>query len=471
MPVIVINDEKPTFIAKPDMRFATSFLSLRFRDYAVKGESLMDKATGELYCKRKEDGRVVSFFQNKKFLHELMLEAYVLTVTNPDFTYPRTNDKSYFLCTDYDSMSLFEEKRLDILTQDAIVANDETDTTTQFKFHLSDHTNGFFFRATSRDCDKSVIEFLTSEYNHMIKDYSGDDEDYLAEQVKGREIEKWYDSNAIIEYTVKVTKGDRSIIYTDTDYIRINERCCVFIPYELIQHDFPNGSDSVLVTIKSVHYDKIHFMINHLGEFSEDIQNTFNTLRYPDNEVYIDFYNVEHFIDSSFDILPLGNEFFVAFIDTPYFRRYVSKMSAIKDCEAYNIAIDRPDEVNWHINSVWGERVRSVYNGGYVIDHDSETNIHKMEAQFGGVNWVEGAINTDPLELSDFYIRDARITSYSRDQVLSMVNRIKTDAEAKLDRVVVKTEDPGALTKGLVNVTNNGVVLRQVKANRIVEDE
>ena len=65
---------RPIFVSKPDMRFATSFLSIENRDFAVHGESIMDKATGEIFTKRKTDGRVVSFFQNKKYLHDMMME-------------------------------------------------------------------------------------------------------------------------------------------------------------------------------------------------------------------------------------------------------------------------------------------------------------------------------------------------------------------------------------------------------------
>ena len=469
MPVIVIKDEKPTFIAKPDMRFATTFLSLRFRDYAVKGEALMDKATGELYHKRAEDGRVVSFFQNKKFLHDLMLENFVLLTTNAEFTYPRYNEQAYFLSTDYDSMSLFEEQRLDILTSDAIVKNDETDTTTEFKFNLSKDTNGFFFRATTRDCDKTLIEFLTSEYNHMIKNYDGDDPLYLEERNKGTTIEKWYDSNAIIEYTAQVTKGDSVEIFTDTDYIRINERCCVFIPYVAIHERFPDGYDSCLITIKSIHYDKIHFMIDHITEFDEEFRNSFNNLRYPDDAVHIDYYNIEHFIDKASDIVPLGNEFYVALIDVAYFKRYISKMQAIKDSDAMNISIERPDDLDWHANTIWGERVRSVYKGGININHDSETDIKKMEARFAGIDYIEGSVNDDPVAIDDFYLRDTSKATYSDEEVLGLVNNLKNSVRGRLDNIVVKVKDPNALEIGKQTVSANGMVLKEVYSRKVEE--
>lgn len=470
MPVIVIKDEKPTFIAKPDMRFATSFLSLRFRDYAVKGEALMDKATGELYHKRTEDGRVVSFFQNKKFLHELMLENYILFTVNAEFNYPRTNDDAYFLCTDYDSMSLFEEQRLDILTSDAIVKNDETDTTTEFKFNLSTETNGFFIRATSRDCDKSLVQFLTTEYNKLIKNYDGDDPLYLAEKEKADTIEKWYDSNAVIEYTVKVTKGDMEVIYTDTDYIRINERCCVFIPYVAIHDRFPNGYDSCLITIKSIHYDKIHFMIDHLSEFSEEFMTSFNNLKYPDDAVYVDYYNIEHFIDSASQIVPLGNEFYVALIDVGYMKRYIGKVQAIKDSNAVNISIERPNDPDWHANTIWGERVRSVYKGGITIDHDSETDLRKMEARFAGVEWIEGEIGDDPVDVNNFYLRDATKVNYTDEEILGLLNNLRSSVMGDLDNLIIKTKDPNGLELAQKVISANGIVLKEIYSIEKEED-
>ena len=64
------SDLKPIIQARPDQRFAATFLSSKNRKFAVKGESLMDKATGEIFTKRYADGKVVSFFQNKKNIND-----------------------------------------------------------------------------------------------------------------------------------------------------------------------------------------------------------------------------------------------------------------------------------------------------------------------------------------------------------------------------------------------------------------
>ena len=46
--IVNTSDLHPTYVAQPDMRFATGFLSHEYRDYAVNGESMVDKSSGEL---------------------------------------------------------------------------------------------------------------------------------------------------------------------------------------------------------------------------------------------------------------------------------------------------------------------------------------------------------------------------------------------------------------------------------------
>ena len=75
MPVRLIDStDKPTYVSKPDIRFATTFLSHEYRDYSVDGETMMDKMTGEIFIKRPIDGRVLSYEQNKKYVTNLILK-------------------------------------------------------------------------------------------------------------------------------------------------------------------------------------------------------------------------------------------------------------------------------------------------------------------------------------------------------------------------------------------------------------
>ena len=75
---IPVDGSLPTIITKPNQRYAATFLSTKYRKYAANGEVLKDNTSGEIYLKRKDDGKVVSFFQNKKYMHDLTLELRVL---------------------------------------------------------------------------------------------------------------------------------------------------------------------------------------------------------------------------------------------------------------------------------------------------------------------------------------------------------------------------------------------------------
>jgi len=461
MPVLVTTTEKPTFIAKPDMRFATTFLSVKFRDYAVKGESIMDKATGEIFTKRPADGRVVSFFQNKKYLHDLALRLRVLLSNNENFYYDTDSESGYYISTDYDSMSIMSEERVNVLTNDFIVPNIEEETTTQFKFYLSTNTNGFFFRCTSRDSDKALIEFLTHEYNERLEHYHGSDPDYIVEYNKFINNERWKLNNATIEYTVKVEGPGSTKIYTCTDYARINEESCIYIPYQAIRTDYPDGCSSILVTIKSVHYDKLHFMINHSGEFGETFLANYNKFVYPDGGCYIDYYNVSYFIDNSTSLLLLGNEFVIALLETYYIRNLMMQLVAMQNAPSMLTSIKRPDDSEFVTNSLWAERVRDIYSGGIEVDNNTETDIKLMEAVLSGIDYRLTIIQDDPTDIDNFYIRNRAITSYTDEEVDGLFNTMSTLTNNNIDKLVINADDT-QMQRALEEVYDEGLVIGTV---------
>lgn len=371
-------DLKPTYQAKPDMRFATTFISNKYRDYAVKGEVLMDKVTGELFTKRPEDGRVVSFFQNKKYMEALMIDLRIMLVNNPSFTYP-TSDivNSFYLSTDYDIMCLYDNKDTNIVTEDHIVPN-ETDPVTKIQFNLSKHTNGFFCRMTSRDADKSIIEWITNQYNAVCKNYTGDDPDFITEKNKFSSIEKWEDSNAILNYELLITKNGDTVTHNLTDYIHINEESCVLFPAS-ITSSVLESADNISVRILSIKYDKIHFMINHKADLGPNFIIGLNKFIYPDNAIYIRYCNICSFVDDSTDINLLGNEFIVAMMDVPYVRRYMMKVSKLSGESNIVFSPTRPTDDVWSANGIWAEHIRDVFKGGYTINLDCEVNLKDLE--------------------------------------------------------------------------------------------
>ena len=371
------TDLKPTYQARPDMRFATTFLSNEYRDYAVNGESLVDKTTGELFIKRPEDGRVVSFFQNKKYMSDLMLDLRVLLNNNASFLYPTEEDlDACYLSTDYDMMSLYENKDISIVDSDQIIPNTE-DNVTNIKFRISKKSNGFFCRLTSRDSDKAVIEYITNQYNAICKNYEGSDELFLEEKNRFLAIEKWEDSNASIEFDVIVSDDTGVKTFTFIDYIRINEESCIILPTNILPIIF-NAND-IMIKIKAIKYEKIHFMMNNISKLGTSFNDGLSKFMYPDNGIYIRYCNICNFVDDVTDITLLGNEFIIAMMDVPYVRRYMMKMSKLTSESNIVLSPTRPTDDIWSTNGIWAEQVRDVFKGGQTINMECEVNLKQLE--------------------------------------------------------------------------------------------
>lgn len=370
------TDLKPIYQAKPDMRFATTFISNKYRDFAVKGEVIMDKATGEIFTKRPEDGRVVSFFQNKKYMTQLMMDLRILLNNNGAFRYPNIDDaNACYLSTDYDIMCLFDNKDISIVDTDQIIPG--TSDVTSLQFNVSLKTNGFFCRLTSRDADKAAIEWLTSQYNAICKNYNGTNVDFLEEERKFGLIEKWEDSNATIKYQVIIKNPNETATYDVVDYVRLNEETCVLFP-NIVFDDIYDETESITVKITSILYDKIHFMFNHKDDLGTNFTDGLSKFLYADNNIFVRYCNICSFVDKSEDIKLLGNEFIVVLMDVPYVRRYMMKLNTDGDT---NIILSpvRPTDDVWSVNGIWAEQIRDVFKGGKTIDLECEVNLKQLE--------------------------------------------------------------------------------------------
>lgn len=163
-----------TVIENANVRFGTTALSNEYRSYAAKGEFIMDKVSGELFIRR-TDGKVISYHQNHKFIHDQILELRVLLVNNEEFTYPNS-DNSFLVISDYDLQAIDNDStsNLNVLTTDFnAIDNNSDDSVKRLEFDLSSDTNGFLIKLGCRDCDRGVIECLTSKYNSAVSSFTG----------------------------------------------------------------------------------------------------------------------------------------------------------------------------------------------------------------------------------------------------------------------------------------------------------
>lgn len=414
MPVPVFPEgQPPTIITKPNQRFATSALSTKYRKYAANGEILKDNTSGEIFYKRKDDGKVISFFQNKKYMHDLTLEVKVLLNNNRGFSYPSESNQAFFLSTNYDLTAINKEELVNIYTEDNIINNDETESLYTFRFYVSNLCNGFFFRAGTRDCDKPVIELITNYYNSMFKTYSGDNEEYRVEHARFNE-DKWEDSNATLHYTVTCRHESTTKSYECKDYIRLNESCMVPLPESSMQIDFPSGISQIIVSINKIEYEKLHFMIQHKDTIGGNFIPLLEKYIFQDERIEAHTVNVMHFIDYATDYLPLGNEILLAFVDIPYLMRYMKKMSALMDQGDVFFSIKRPLPVDWGANGMWAEMVRTIDTDGTITNTGSENSdkLDQLEDIFGPNRMRHGIFTRDDTMTSDFLLGDRESVTY-----------------------------------------------------------
>jgi hypothetical protein len=314
---------KPTIVTTPNSRFATTFLSTKYRDKAISGEAIMDKISGELFIKRAEDGKIVSFYQNKRTFNELISEFSDLLTNNPSFLYPSTNNAALYVSTNYDLVAINNESLFD-LTKDNIIISGTPSDINKLTFKVSGDSNGFFCNNTTRIPDNVFIDFLTKYYNSFFKNYTGTNQTYLNEAKKFVNNYKWENSNAILTYDLVVTKSNKTYTYANNiDYIRLNESSKVQFPKKVYTE--LGSFDFAQVTIKSITYDKLRFMIKNKDTFGDDFNTLYNKLIAVDKRIEVTEFNVIHFIDNMDDLVILGNENIITTIDVERIASYLAK--------------------------------------------------------------------------------------------------------------------------------------------------
>lgn len=404
---IPVDGNKPTIITKPNQRYAATFLTTKFRRFAANGEVLKDDTSGEIYLKRKSDGKVVSFFQNKKYMHDLTLELRVLLSNNPGFYYPAESEEAFFLSTNYDMTAINKEQLVNIYTEDNIIDTASPYPLYTFKFPLSTKTNGFFCRVGTRDCDKPVLEMITNYYNKTFKNYVGNETSFLEQKQRFNEV-KWEDSNATLHYIVTVIKGKQCIPYVCKDYVRMNESCMVKLPEYEISQDFPDGMESITVEISKIEYEKVHFMIQNKDSIPGNFVELLDKFIFTPERIESHTVNIMSFIDDPADVIELGNEILLAFIDVPYLHRYMGKMTALLEGGDFIFSINRPLASEWVTNGVWAEMVRTIDKNGNITNTGSENSdkLDDLEDIFGPNRIHHGIITTVESRSDDFLLTD-----------------------------------------------------------------
>lgn len=374
------------YLNDPDVRYGVSFLSNKYRNNAVRGEVMMDKATGEIFLRRTTDGRVVSFQQGHVDLNDILFDLRVMLASNTSFSTP-TNlafPDSCYVTMDFDLMRMNDNEELDI-TSNNITSNVDS-STHMIYFQLAKNTNGFGFKMMPRDTDRGIISWATATYNSVCKLYNGTNADILAEKQKFSDLSNYDEADARIYYDVIITNQDG----TTTAYSF--DACVAMAAVNTIvfPENFPVGeltsSKAVYIKISSIEFDKLHFVLAHYKEFnnSEDYIAMYDKIKPADDHIYFRYCTVSYYIDSVNDLILTGNNFITSVISTATVDAYLAQMNSITSDVPILFTPLRPSDGLWSQNALWLEQSRDVGQGSEEVIYDSETSFKQLEDYLAG---------------------------------------------------------------------------------------
>lgn len=398
MPFDVTSEQLiPTLLLNPDTRFATSFLDVKFRKYSVTGEALLDKSTGELFFRRKEDGKLVSFNQDYRDMFDQVWQLNVIKSVNPGFTYPSDTSTSLFLSTNYDIGCINDEKNVSINelneTSDGVFniknfaeADDTTgelediDSRKTLQFRISSDTKGFIAKVNTRATDKLAVEYLSKTYNNIFGGSVDSNDATLTAENEKFSDSSFEKNNAELTMTVRLS-GTTEKSITHKAYVRLNESTFVDLTKPISQL-LEDVSDEYVITVYIDAIDpykvrRILDDVDALVRYYPSLQKDLRKVLYVDKDIMLEKMNIMHFVDSVDDILPLGNDIVISTFDIKTMKRLLGEINSVKFRPAIIVSATQPDPSEWAPGVLWAQRVTDIdmldgssYDAGSKIDPD-----------------------------------------------------------------------------------------------------
>lgn len=393
----------------PNTRYGAAFLDSKYKNFAALGEVIMDKITGEMYLKRKADGQIVSFVQNDKYLHDIILELNILMKNNQSFTYPNTTD-SWFVSTDFNVTDMLDGEQ-DVIATPYIEFPQETlDETKRFTFKVSTETNGFFIRPIVRDTDKAVLAYLTNLYNSVFQFYTGANTDWTSEKAKFADT-AYYRANATLSYSISITglkTGDNQITrtYQYTKYIRTDEENFIEFPASIKSNLIE--VKGIRVTINSIEYNKVSKVFEYMEQTPNLDSTVYDAFIAPDKAIKLRAINIFSFVDTAADIPANDKVVTTALVDTVHTNEFIGRVNKLSDGSGVIPAVDRPGDDIWTTNNAWCEIIRIVRSGGSVSETDHPTDIDALEEKIYKTTGTQVNFSLNSSDYDDIYIETVK---------------------------------------------------------------
>ena len=429
---------------QPNLRFGTSFLdSSKYRDRAVNGETLMDKRTGEVVFKRKEDGSLLYFDREKLKLDDYISNLRALMRSNVRFSYPteyntQDMDSEYFSTFLLDTQNFIPNVE-DGKYSDGVVFRNELTVPSYVNeitnsdgsktlnldegFTISKKMNGIFFKLFARPRDLPLIEFCSNVYDKYFKSYTGTDETYLKEKEKFATSNDYeYDkSNATITFSLHAENPSGSNVdKLFTVYVKLNEWSLILFKENGIPLDFDKDEyQSVTITIQSICLEKMKFCPEILSKEEMDIYNKLLDDSSLDSDadkskISITHGYVSYFFtkDNYMKIPDRRNTELLNCIGLRAFNDSMRVIGNISSAEGIHVSASVPDEQTKVGLSVWAEKIRNVYNKGETENLPEHiTDIESLEKLFGAIETINGSLSIEDAAENFWWKMKTRLTN------------------------------------------------------------
>lgn len=376
-----------------DVRFGSSFLDITKHEKSVLGEIMTDKLTGEVYIKRPQDGKLISFRQKSHTVYEAVQEFNIQYQSSIGFAYPE-DPGSYLLGTKFIVDEYLErDEKKDILL-DNHTFNTGSNGDKAFKFEVSNKTNGFFIKPITRLGDRNVCGYLAGQFSeHEYINFSTVvrsfpdwldlstlyDTAYLYTEWKA--LETWSSGNALVDCTVHVTGADKmgNVLENVKDLtvpININEYSCIRFPEDYKEE--MTEVYSIFVTINKVYAPKLQYerYLANDSNATSGISSVVDRMLEIDDRVVLNNIELFYFISGGAQLPTDENTVINQCFDVEFLDKAMVYLSTASGARAIQSQPLKPEV--YPIDSMWAEELTYI-EGNVITKTDAETNIHLLE--------------------------------------------------------------------------------------------
>jgi hypothetical protein len=393
----------------PNIRFGTTFLDLLYQGRAAKDEAMINKQTGDIAYKRKDDGRIFWYSQENTSFYEFLSQLKSRTekygkVKRPTSKSEVYND-SYLMTTLTDAVDWSYPAREDDVSP-SLLNGDSLVNPYPESFSIAQEGNGFFIRVNVAPKDRALIHLLNAKYNREYENYSGDDEDHLAKHALYEEF-NYSASQLTVNYTVTWYDLDGEIKETKTadGYICINEEN--FVPFDIDEVYSREEVKYTKLTINSIGAPKL---AGAVPLFKTAVEQVLLRTVTDNCAISLETVSTSFFFVSTDEELYLPNwtnhTEVLLLIGLVEYDAALKRAAGTGDCSGGVImSQDEPSKKDWEDTDLWIEMMRELMDNGNFEYLDSPTTVETIEDELNGIVHVASKLSLDPSELKAFYVR------------------------------------------------------------------